>query len=375
MDRLDVFHQTFATCKNARSNASAADLAQRRVRIAILDTGIDFGCPAVSSARMRQRIRAEWCHSWVGEGANYKDEDDSLHGTNCVNLLHKAAPEADIYVAKVFSGAGFDEAEAENVAKVGPSLFRSAMAGGEQLQWYGANQSFEQAINHAVKNWDVDIISMSFGLDSAMTLPVLSLGEPQQTMDRYSRLRRDIEEAMRRASVKPCIMFAAASNAGKNQPRAFPASSRSGVICVHASDGLGNDGGINPVAESGDNFMTLGMGHKLMERKVRKEGESSGPQWTPVHKSGTSFATPIAAGIAATILDLARRIPLVSEWTRDDMRRPECMRKALEDISNYGTGTPYPYRYIAPWRITARPQRAGVTSSEVFASWINGVLD
>ncbi|KAF0323681.1 pfs domain-containing protein [Colletotrichum asianum] len=249
---------------------------------------------------------------WVGEGTDYNDEDDSLHGTNCVHLLHKSAPEADIYVAKVFSGTRFNEAEAENIAK---------------------------AIDHAVNNWNVDIISMSFGMDSTMLSPVLTQGNVEEIMDRRIQIWRIIEDAMQKASVEQCIMFAAASNAGKNQSRAFPASSRCGVICVHASDGLGNDGGINPIAASGDNFMTLGMGHKLLQRSTQTGSGSSGPKWLEVHRSGTSFATPVAAGIAATILDLARQVPQVT-----------------------------------PWRIGAGSRRVGETPSEVFASWINGVL-
>jgi hypothetical protein len=68
-------------------------------------------------AKEQGRMKEEWCQSWVG--ADAKDEDSELHGTNCAYLLHKAAPEANIYVAKVFNQNAFRFYEAENIAKVG----------------------------------------------------------------------------------------------------------------------------------------------------------------------------------------------------------------------------------------------------------------
>lgn len=68
-------------------------------------------------AKEQGRMKEEWCRSWVG--ADAKDEDDGLHGTNCAHLIHKAAPEADIYVAKVFKQNAFRFYETENIASVG----------------------------------------------------------------------------------------------------------------------------------------------------------------------------------------------------------------------------------------------------------------
>lgn len=65
-------------------------------------------------------MKEEWCYSWVG--ADAKDEDNELHGSNCAHLLHKTAPEADIYVAKVFKKNNVRYYEADNIAKV--RLFR-----------------------------------------------------------------------------------------------------------------------------------------------------------------------------------------------------------------------------------------------------------
>jgi hypothetical protein len=87
----------------------------------------------------------------------------------------------------------------------------------------------------------VDIISMSLGL------------EPDNR-------NVDIDKAISSAFKSNITMFAAAANNGGNKPRAYPANRRTGVICIHASDGHGNDGGISPSPESRkDNFSTLGI--------------------------------------------------------------------------------------------------------------------
>jgi hypothetical protein len=118
-----------------------------------------------------------------------------------------------------------------------------------------------------VKVWDVDIISMSFGLWHPPS---------QGELEEWNRILEDIKQTIREAA--PRIMFAAASSCGKNNPRTFP-STRREVICIHASDGNGNDGGINPTNEDGDdNFMTLGIAVELVN-----DGKY-------FYKSGTSFA-------------------------------------------------------------------------------------
>ena len=69
----------------------------------------------------------------------------------------------------------------------------------------------------------VYIISMSFGVES-------------------DNRNVDIDKAISNAFTCNTTMFAAAANNGGNKPRAYPANRRNGVICIHASDGRGNDG-------------------------------------------------------------------------------------------------------------------------------------
>lgn len=117
------------------------------------------------------------------------------------------------------------------------------------------------------------VISMSFGFESR---------------------NQAIEDAIERASKADILMFAAASNEGGNKKTRSRPGLSSKVICIHACDGKGNKGAMNPnpVKHRG-NFSTLGVAVPSFWKKKA------------VYKSGTSFATPIAAAFAADILEFA----------------------------------------------------------------------
>lgn len=166
---------------------------------------------------------------------------------------------------------------------------------------------------------------MSFGLTDAST-----------TAESFGR----IDEAIRAADLSRRLLFAAASNVGGNGPRTYPASS-SRVICVHAVDGRGNDtGGMNPPVDGWpDRFATLGLGIQCSwNKKV-------------VYKSGTSFAAPVAAGIAANVLDYAAysvEQGKLSLQKAKNLREGDGMKKLftqLLSIKRQG------YRYVAPWHL------------------------
>jgi hypothetical protein len=117
---MDEFHDSYARFIKAPSSISTGE-SRRRVRIALLDTGIDFRHPTITAAVQKERIKKEWCYSWVGDSTDVED-DDELHGTNCAHILQRVAPEADIYIAKVFSGNSFRTYQAENIARVSKTV-------------------------------------------------------------------------------------------------------------------------------------------------------------------------------------------------------------------------------------------------------------
>lgn len=116
------------------------------------------------------------------------------------------------------------------------------------------------------------------------------------------------------------LMFAAASNDGANLGRAFPAKYPS-VFCIHSTDGNGNPSSFNPTADEKDvNFSLLGE-HAISHWPPGKNGQNDMVKIM----SGTSVATPIAAGLAASILTfvrqqergLAARSDLLGPWLKD----------------------------------------------------------
>ncbi|KAF4964966.1 hypothetical protein FSARC_7144 [Fusarium sarcochroum] len=345
-ERLDKFHRSYSHSVTTRTTRESGADFPRRIRIAVLDTGFDFECPYIKGLTSSGRVRKEWCHSWVGDGVN--DGDEELHGTNCAYLLHKTAPEADIYIAKVFEENLVKFYQAENIAKVRHKYLSEMPGVHDQVEASAANFP-TKAIKYAADVWDVDIISMSFGLRLPQTQGNKSKDDSMR--QDYEKIIEDIKTAIRDASIRsPRLMFAAASNNGKNEHRAFSARYSPHVFCVHASDGYGEDGGINPKTEGGLNFMTLGMDLELFGKREFPKGGRLIPKYSPVVKSGTSLATPVAAGIAATVLDLGARVRRFDDKIGKKLRRPEEMEKVLRLMSEAKNDFGGRLHYMAPWR-------------------------
>lgn len=192
---------------------------------------------------------------------------------------------------------------------------------------------------------------MSFGLQRPAPSEEDNRQAELTALEHYNALVEGIEAAIKGAPPN-VTMFAAGSNGGKNASRAFPATLNPWVIAVHASDGLGGAGGINPPLEADDdNFMTLGMGVGLVRREWDDSGGRLQPRYKGARKCGTSFATPIAAGLAAMVMDLSLRVDAITKRTREQLSQPVEMAKMLRLMSTGGTVDSGGYRYVAPWHL------------------------
>lgn len=126
-----------------------------------------------------------------------------------------------------------------------------------------------------------------------------------------------IEQAISRAVADTAgniLFFAAAANEGGNQTELFPARLDT-VIPIRATDHNGTPQWFNPPTDPMRrlNFMTLGT-------EVASAWLSSHPG--DKCQTGTSVATPIVAGIAATILADARvMMRTATEAVREQLRR------------------------------------------------------
>ena len=95
------------------------------------------------------------------------------------------------------------------------------------------------------------------------------------------------------------LMFAAASNSGRNAGRTFPAKHQD-VICIHSADGDGVPSKRNPWGQNGDkNFSALG---EFIEAPHKGQANE--------RVSGSSVASAVAAGIAALVLEFSRQTPV-----------------------------------------------------------------
>ncbi|KAI8634153.1 hypothetical protein F5Y19DRAFT_412143 [Xylariaceae sp. FL1651] len=239
----------------------------QRVRVAILDTGLyieeldfDGGDIFLDHIDVRSRIVAQ--RNFFSPDGTEPDLDDCMdehgHGTLVARLVLQFAPRAEVVVAKITNTKSLTMSKTHLI---------------NALRWAG-----EQA----------DIINLSFSLGS-MPIP-------------------EVDTAIRDLLSANKLIFVAASNTGGFGSRLWPAS-RPGVFAIHATNEFGNvDINLNPqpIAHA-DNFATYGC-----------DIES---YWKGHHRSisGTSFATPVAAAIAANVLEYARRTlsePIIKDFTR-----------------------------------------------------------
>ncbi|KAH9217062.1 peptidase S8/S53 domain-containing protein [Leptodontidium sp. 2 PMI_412] len=229
-----------------------------RVTVAVLDTGFQPSAALMETYQQFNRIRESksWVKSEDGNEDEKWDSDQDGHGTQVAELFLRVAPVADIHVAKVF--------------ETRRDLVHPEMA--------------SAAIDHATKVWKVDIIIMSFGFDSPV--PII-----RHALQRAVRIT-DATTPSRTST----LIFAATRNDGANKDVAWPARANE-VIGISSTDGNGTRSSFNPADDHSSTIIyALGeavevicpphMGHKNNKTRL----------------SGTSFANPIAAGLAANIL-------------------------------------------------------------------------
>lgn len=148
--------------------------------------------------------------------------------------------------------------------------------------------------------------------------------------------------AISNALNKRTLLFAAASNDGANLGRAFPAQYPS-VFCIHSTDGRGNPSDFNPTASETDvNFSLLGE-HVSSHWPAGMKGHN---QIVNV-MSGTSVATPIAAGLAASVLHFVRQqdqhIAVESERLSPWLKRDNSMDAVFKSMVKQRRGVGYDY--------------------------------
>lgn len=133
-----------------------------------------------------------------------------------------------------------------------------------------------------------------------------------------------IRQAVKIATATDIIIFAAASNSGSQFPYkrvAFPARLSGHVLSVRSATAQRKLADASPVPRAGeDNFAVLG--EAITAAYVGTEGSA--------YFSGSSFATPVAAGIAALILEFSKHRRRIPQKERGSSKNKYAFRVSLE---------------------------------------------
>ncbi|KAI0140285.1 hypothetical protein BJ166DRAFT_542643 [Pestalotiopsis sp. NC0098] len=265
-ENLEKVHDLFYKCER-RYETCKANREKARVKVAVLDTGLQLGETLHKNFEDAGQIDSDTSTDFVinteGAATDTWKEDHDGHGSRIGQIILDIAPGVVLHLAKVFQ----DHDDLKN-----PDMASEV---------YGR---IVKAIECATQEWQVDIIVMSFGFDK----PILSI---KGAIDRAAR------------SAKPPLFFAATRNEAAHKPMAWPANEMS-VIGISSTAGTGRLSDFNPSRGSQDSILyAFGEG---VEVKIADRSESGAI--ITKHVSGTSYATAVAAGLAANLLGCVRMI-------------------------------------------------------------------
>ncbi|KAF4463389.1 subtilase [Fusarium albosuccineum] len=258
-------HDLVGDLQDLCENLSEADEKATHVKIAVLDTGLQLPTELQENYLAAGRINAEESESFLSGPKTTADQDWDIdcdgHGTCVGQIILDVAPVVDLHVARVF--------------KRRSDLADSNMAN-------QVHKNIVEAIDCATTKWTVDMIVMSLGFDEPIPL-----------------IRDAIEKASK--AEKAPLFFAATRNDGAHKKMAWPARDHS-VIGISSTDGYGSPSSFNP---SENNFHPIlyafGEGVPVKVPVLNRPTER-----VIKYVSGTSYATPTAAALAANMLGCVR---------------------------------------------------------------------
>ncbi|KAI1747573.1 peptidase S8/S53 domain-containing protein [Xylaria castorea] len=297
------------------------------IKVAILDSGfalVGEAQKAMKPYSSRVKEKKTFTHEFPNPKTPLEKQrtlDDPVgHGTTVAYQLMRTCPSAHIYIAKV---------------TIAESAYKKAVPD---------KGAVTRAIRHAAKpvaegGWGVDIINMSFGWDES-ELPGTAAAAD------------GVSGAIGFAENRGVLLFAAASNYGLTQLNdvLYPARDPR-VISVDAEDGLGNPARFALRSLRG----TGGV-------RYCAPGLSVASPVSAEPMCGSSFACPVAAGVAALVLEFARRKDVSlskSPSVRSALSSARGMLKAFGPMSQQAVNHPG-FNMLYPWHFLRHVEREKV---------------
>lgn len=278
------YQQSWGVSRIGGAVAHTAGQLGTGVKIAILDTGIDYTHPELSSAF---RAGTSFVQDLAGGIINPDGLDDNGHGTHVAGIIAAAinqsgtlgvAPQAGLFAAKVLGGDGF-----------------------------GLESWIVEGVNWAIEQ-DVDIINLSLALTS---------GSPA------------LEAASQAAWDAGILLVAAAGNSGGAV--AFPAAYET-VIAVGATD----------ACDAKAVFSNFGPELELTAPGTAIVSTILGGEYRAI--SGTSQAAPHVAGVAALIMANGITDLNSNGLVNDEVRQK--LQETSQDLGDAGKDTLFGYGLV-----------------------------
>ncbi|RSL41639.1 hypothetical protein CEP54_015753 [Fusarium duplospermum] len=260
-------HQLLRECQDRCDSLREEAKKATRVKVAVLDTGLQLPGALQENYEGAERINCQQSATFIAvtgdEATREWKVDRDGHGSRVGEIILRFAPIADLHVAKVFQNRR-DLANPNMATQV--------------------HKRIADAINRATNEWKVDMIIMCFGFDERIPL---------------------IHEAIYQASKveRPPLFFAATRNDGAHKRMAWPARETL-VIGVSSTAGNGGASAFNPPENQAYPIL-----YAFGEGVPVQVADPSNPNKTKTeYVSGTSYAAPVAAAMAANLLGCIRMV-------------------------------------------------------------------
>lgn len=117
-NELERFIESYVDSESGTQQALCSEKASRKVRVCVIDTGLDKTHPSVLAAVSGDRLRA--VKTFSSDSTPNEDptaNDQHGHGTHVADLILRVAPEAELYVAKVANARVIPETDFHLIAK------------------------------------------------------------------------------------------------------------------------------------------------------------------------------------------------------------------------------------------------------------------